>query len=669
MISAPAEAESGAPRERRFRTIGKCRREPAPGRFSGFRGDAPTGDESRGGMGMKRTRELRNRFKQSIQLRLTCYFILTLLPLIFFSLFANVRSQRILEQELGERTMSAMNSALEYVDLTVEGTKNLSTLLSTDRGLTSLLDHQGDTLSPEALIDFTQVMRQITNISAVNPGLNDVTIYHGSSRKMLSSRIGALPRPQAPTEAWYKEVVRKKGAYVLYLPERHEESLMGWPDPVYNKDQIVLMQQMDLYSRERGGNVLMLSIPKNLLLGYLSSLVPSASSHVYLLDDSGRLVVTNAPGDKRLADADLASLGASGRESPTISDNQMVLRAESPGSGWSLLLLQPESEIYKESRPLQMFSYLIIAISCLLAIWISWLIYSGIASPISSLVSGMRQLRRGNLDARLANNRQDELGYLTDAFNQTAEQQRHLIRDIYEQQLRLAKTEMKFLQSQINPHFLYNTLDSIYWSAKNYDADEISEMVLNLSRFFRLSLSKGRESFTVEETFSHLQYYIRVQQLRFAGQFTASFHSEEDSGGLYVLKLILQPLVENAILHGLEKRKSGGELRVSARRQGERLVLLVSDNGKGIGEETLSRIHAALARTAGGAAQAVPDRHSEFFGLMNVKARIKLYYGETAEFAIESREGEGTTATIDLPVERCRCQWEGDEHESDDRRG
>ena len=128
----------------------------------------------------------------------------------------------------------------------------------------------------------------------------------------------------------------------------------------------------------------------------------------------------------------------------------------------------------------------------------------------------MRQLRLGNLNTKLVNNRQDELGYLTDAFNQTAEQQRHLIHDIYEQQLRLTKTELKFLQSQINPHFLYNTLDSIYWAAKNYEAEEISEMVLNLSRFFRLSLSKGRETFTIEETFAHLNYYIRVQQLRFA---------------------------------------------------------------------------------------------------------------------------------------------------------
>ncbi|MDQ6422404.1 sensor histidine kinase [Paenibacillus sp. LHD-117] len=619
---------------------------------------------------MKRLGDFRDLFKQSIQFRLTCYFIMILLPLISFSLFANDRSQRILEQELGERTMSAMGSALEYVDLTIGGVKSLSTLLSTDRSLTSLLNHDdGETLSTETLIDFSQVMEEISNIAAVNPSLSSVAIYHGNTGRLLSSSIGSLHRPQAAEEQWYRDVVRASGSYILYLPDRHEESLMGWADPVYNESQIVLMQRMDLYSREKGNNVLMLSVPKSKLLGYLMSLVPSAGSHVYLLDNAGRLIVTNAPADRRMDMTNLSEQSLTVREAPGSEQRNMVVRVDSPSTGWTLILEQPEREIYKKSKPLEIFSYWIILISCLLAVWISWLVYSGIASPISSLVSGMRQLRLGKLDTKLANNRQDELGYLTDAFNQTVEQQRHLIRDIYEQQLRLTKTELKFLQSQINPHFLYNTLDSIYWSAKNYDAEEISEMVLNLSKFFRLSLSKGREAFTVEETFSHLGYYIRVQQLRFVGQFTVRYDADPDSGGLYILKLILQPLVENAILHGLEKKKRDGELRISAELQGDRLILTVSDNGKGIGEDRMERIRTALAGYGGGETHADAERNGEFFGLRNVKSRIGLYYGDTAEFTIDSEEGAGTTACIDLPADRCRSEWEGEvSHESDDRR-
>lgn len=586
---------------------------------------------------MKGFGRLKETFSQSIQAKLTSYFIGILLPLICFSLYANDRSRTILEQELAERTTSAMGSALEYVDLTMDGTKNLATLLSTDSALTSRLKHTGDTLSSAALVDFTQVMLQISNIATVNPGLSAVTVYHGGSGRLLSSRIGALHRPEASAEPWFEEVMRAGGSYVLYVPDKHEEALMGWADPVYDEEQIVLIQQMDLHSRERASNILMLSLPKQRLLGYLQSLVPSEASKVSLFDNRGRLIVSSG----------------SGPEEPGIKD--LVLRVDSPRSGWSLELMQPEGEIYRKSRPLQLFTYWIIVISCLLAVWISWLVYSGIASPISSLVSGMKQLRRGSFDAKLDHGRRDELGYLTDAFNQTVEQQRHLIQDIYEQQLRLTKTELKFLQSQINPHFLYNTLDSIYWSAKNYEADEISEMVLNLSRFFRLSLSKGRETFTVEENFAHLRYYIRVQQLRFIDQFEARFHAGPGTGGLFILKLILQPLVENAILHGLEKGDGGGELLVTAEREGEWLMLTVADNGKGIPEARLLDIKSALSRKGEMGAE---EPGTEFFGLLNVKSRIKLYYGEEAEFTIDSEEGKGTVSRIALPAARCTIEAE-----------
>lgn len=612
---------------------------------------------------------LRDKFNESIQVRLTCYFILILLPLILFSLFANVRSQHILEQELGDRTLSAMNSTLEYVDLTLDSLKSLSTMISTDVNLTSRLKHEEDTLTPTAVIDFTHVLSHISNITAVNPFLSEVTIFHGNSKMMISSKVGALHREQARTEPWYADVVQANGANILYLPDRQEEALSGWSDPVYNTDQIIFMRLMDLYSRDRGNNVLMLSVPKSRLLDYLVNLVPSRNSHVYLFDEARRLIVTNAPSDERLAAEDIPSKTVSVQAAPHSSGKNMMVRVESARSGWSLLMVQPESEIYKKSKPLQQFSYVIILISCVLALGISWFVYSGIAAPISSLAAGMRKLRMGNLHTRLDHSRRDELGYLTDAFNQTVEQQRHLIRDIYEQQLRLTKTELKFLQSQINPHFLYNTLDSIYWSAKEHGAQGLSEMVLNLSRFFRLSLSKGRDAFTIEETFEHLQYYLRIQQRRFRDQFIVEFRSSDESKRLYVLKLLLQPLVENAILHGLEKKKAGGKLVVSAEVREDRLVLQVIDHGRGIKAEELIRIHHALNQAGHQTAHPAAEPTGSNFGLLNVKSRIKIYYGETAEFTLESKEGEGTTATIDLPAALCAKPGEGDEtHELDDRR-
>lgn len=606
---------------------------------------------------------LRDKFKRSIQVRLTSYFILILIPLVAFSLFANVRSQRILEQELGERTLNAMGSALEYVDLTLDGFRDLSTMISTDINLTSRLNDVEDVFAPSVVLDFTQIVAQLTNVTSVNQSLTDTMIFHSKSGIIISSRKGVVHRESFREEAWYEEAVRANGGVAMYLPDMDKTDLSGNPDPINDRNQLLFMRLMDLYNRNQtqSTNVLLMSMRKDRLLLYLNHLVPSGTSKVYLFDNRNRLIVSNAGHEQSPPHWDQPEENRLVREIPGASGRMLMLRVASPNSGWSLLLVQPEEEIYKKSKPLQVFTYSIISISFVMALWISWIIYSGIASPVSALAFGMKQLRMGKLDVRLENKREDELGYLTQAFNQTVEQQRHLIKDIYEQQLRLTKTELKFLQAQINPHFLYNTLDSIYWSAKQYDADDIGEMVLNLSRFFRLSLSKGRESFTVEETAAHLQYYIRVQQIRFNDQFAVEYSIAEECRSLYVLKLILQPLVENAILHGLEKKADGGKLSISAQVHEDRLILQVSDNGKGMEAERLLQLRAALERVAGHDSYTAAERPGQFFGLLNVKARIHIYYGESAELHFESVEGQGTMVSVNLPLYRCQNQWEGEE--------
>lgn len=603
---------------------------------------------------MKWLKRFQKHYSQSIQVKLTCYFLLILLPLVAFSIYANVRSQQILEQELGERTISAMSSGLEFVDLTLGSIKNLSTLISTDSNLLSLLSHEEETLSPGAIMDFSRVIERITDITAVNDYLSNVMIYHHASSSLMTTKLGLIHLDSSDSERWHADALKANGASIYYLPDRYKETMAGRADSIYNRNDLIMMRLLDFYRVDKGENVLMLSISKSKLLRALSSLAEKNQSKLYLYDDQDRMIVSNAadePQSFELHEVQADQIIV--QDSLESNKKNMLLRVTSPRSGWSILLVQPEKEVYMKSKPLEIFTYGIIVLSVILAFWIAWLVYSGISSPISGLVSGMRQLRKGNLNIQLENKRQDELGFLIDSFNQTVTQQRHLIKDIYEQQLRMTKTELKLLQAQINPHFLYNTLDSIYWTAKNYDAEEISTMVLNLSSFFRLSLSKGQETFTVEETFKHLHYYVRIQQIRFSEQFTITYHASENSRHLHILKLLLQPLVENAILHGLEKRKKGGTLNISTNVIQDRLVIQVRDNGRGIPKERLDQIQEALALIKKGNITSPSERNSSFFALLNVQARIGIYYGETADLIIESIEGQGTTATMKLPVNRC----------------
>lgn len=587
-------------------------------------------------------------YRQNIQLRLTVYFLFILLPLVLVSLFSNFRSRELLLEQTGERTKAALTSSMDYIDLTFQNVEEISTLIATDANMLRLLEQSGSELSPQAVINFTELLKQLSNVTSINHMISQISVYHSNSNVVISTTNGSK-RITSPTQReWLALQARFSGSGIVYtLPDEQAPDGQTFGS-IIGTDSISLVRAMDLNNPNRQPNLLIVSVSKARLLSLIRSLLPSENAQIVLQTKEGKTITGSDPA----AAGNLAS-----SEGSTFN-----VEVGSKYYKWSLLLKQPESEVFAKSDQLHLYTYVIIGISVLLALMISWAVYAGIASPVQRLMQGMKRAGSGNFNVRLDNRRQDEFGYLTQAFNQMIEDQKHLIEHGYEQQLRLALTELKFLQNQINPHFLYNTLDSIYWAAKNYEADEISEMVLNLSRFFRLSLNKGSDTFTVEETVSHLHYYVRVQQLRFLDKFSVSYEIQEESKPIPVMKLLLQPLVENAILHGLEQRDRGGELLLQTRLEDGYLWMKVTDNGNGITAERLAYIRQELGRIFGSEHSGISmppwDASKDMYGLRNVASRIRMVYGRRASMEVESVENAGTTVTVRLPLDRCKERFE-----------
>jgi len=588
-------------------------------------------------------KSIRDLYSSRIQFRLTLFFLLILLPLVGVSLFANVKSTDILETQTGDRTKSSLMSVLGNVDIFLKDIDQLMLILSSDTSVKPVLQEAGDILLTEDLYNFYQVMKRMRDIASIQGSVEEIHVLHTSSGMLLSTEHGAR-KIDYRNEPWIYYLLDNEGNMTLYLPQ-------GGAEPYFGTDTVSFMRLMDLPDLRNMPNVLVLTVERATLQKMIQGVKPSKNSSVYLYDAKGRLVT----GTDQAYKHDLW-MGLGAGEVGETNNNLLVWRVQSDLSGWSLVTIQPEHELYEESKELSLFTILIIVISAMLAVLISVGVYRWISTPLRDLLYGMKQMEQGKLHTRLEVQRNDEFGTLKNAFNQMIEEHQRLIQDVYEHQLRLSKTEMKFLQSQINPHFLYNTLDSIYWTAKNYEADEISEMVLNLSKFFRLSLSKGQEAFTVEETIEHLKYYLRVQELRFLDQFTVTFDIAEETKHYYLLKLLLQPVVENAILHGLEKRGYGGELLIKSRMDNGLLRLEVKDNGAGIPEDKLAYIRREIGKLDH--VEQMPavfdDRNHQLFGLRNVVGRMKLYYGAKAKLTIVSIAGEGTTVTLFIPVEQPR---------------
>ncbi|NQX67621.1 sensor histidine kinase [Paenibacillus alba] len=584
-----------------------------------------------------------------IQVRLTWYFMLILLPISGFSLFAIAKSQTILEIQTGERTQGALHTMADYVDLTLQNIEQLSSLIAFDMNMNKTLQSVGQEPRKQSYVQLAQVMDQITNMTTVNLMVDQITIIHMPSRTVISTKLGGSKLPEgAEKQEWYMRLMEANGGTVFYTPQAGES--------YFDTDSVHLIRTMDPYNRTlMNPNLLVISIKKSALIELAKPLLPTANANIYLYESNGSLITGTGKSMNPQA-WNKENKARFIRKSPQTGTEMVTISVKSKLSGWSLMMEQPLWEIRSHTDSLKVFTYGIVVVSLVLAIWISWIVYRGISSPLRKLAYGMKQLRTGNFTIQLEDTRVDELGYVIESFNRMAENQKTLIRDHYEKQLLLSKMELKFLQSQINPHFLYNTLDSIYWTAKNYEADEISEMVLNLSKFFRLSLNKGNETFPVGETVMHLTYYIKVQQLRFLDHFTVRYDIAKESEPYHVLKLLLQPLVENAVLHGLEKQSRGGELVISSYLDKSLLVLEVSDNGIGVEPDKLKEIQTKLEQAYKLAAEGISTdgrREKDLFGLRNVVTRMRMYYGEGSEFHFDSDVRIGTRITIRLPLEKC----------------
>jgi two-component system, sensor histidine kinase YesM len=255
----------------------------------------------------------------------------------------------------------------------------------------------------------------------------------------------------------------------------------------------------------------------------------------------------------------------------------------------------------------------------------------------------MKEAEEGNLAVRFEGRQEDEIGYLGKSFNTMIEEVQKLLGLVYHEQQSKREAELKILHEQIKPHFLYNTLDTIQWMAQEHGARDIVEVVAALTSLFRIGLSRGKEMIRLAEELEHVRSYLVIQKARYEDKFDFSLASDEEVLSSMVLKLTLQPLVENAIYHGIKERRGHGSIRVEAGKQDGMLVMRVSDDGVGMSpaklEEVREMLKASLPRGSGLAG----------YGIHNVQERIQLSFGARYGLRFESSPA-GTTVEILHPL-------------------
>jgi len=301
----------------------------------------------------------------------------------------------------------------------------------------------------------------------------------------------------------------------------------------------------------------------------------------------------------------------------------------------------------KSAYSIRNITVIIVVVCALFTVILYLFISDKLTFPIRDLKNKMKQAESGNLEVKAHSTNSDEIADLCHSFNVMLEKIKELLENSIKEHENLKKSELKAMQAQINPHFLYNTLDAIVWMTEANNKERVVDITKALSSFFRISLSKGRDWITIKDEIEHVSSYLTIQKMRYRDIMDFEINMSEEILEYKILKLTLQPLVENALYHGIKNKRGSGLIIVKGQRHGEnRLLLEVIDNGNGMTEERLAAVFEVLSNDS------LDISKESGFGLKNVNQRIKLYYGKQYGLTIESEYTKGTHVSIIIPMER-----------------
>lgn len=383
---------------------------------------------------------------------------------------------------------------------------------------------------------------------------------------------------------------------------------------------------------------------------------PGASGYVFILGSSGdivyhprqQLVYSNLKAEKI---GDLLAL-RSGFLTATVDGRDILYTARpSEKTGWTIVVVSYLSELLEGSRR-ALYTFVLLALLCFaVSAVVSSLVSSRISRPIEALRKSMQEVEKGNFDMDITVESDNEVYQLARDCDIAVKKVRDLIEQNRQEGEQKRLLELRALQAQINPHFLYNTLDSIIWMIELGENEQAIDVTSSLARFFRLGISRGSEYIAIRTEIEYLETYLSIQKTRYKSKLDYEISFAPELYGYRILKLLVQPLVENAIYHGIKNKETPGVVRVSGRQEDGEVVIRVDDDGVGMDEGRLELLRRSLEERDAAEPEYDPARPSAGgVGVHNVQERIRLCFGAGYGLSFDSREGEGTTATLRIPV-------------------
>lgn len=442
---------------------------------------------------------------------------------------------------------------------------------------------------------------------------------------------------------WYAKAVAKPQDAIITGPNRHS---------FFDTDDEVISLSREVQSYENGTfrGVILINLNMNKITEICNSFQEKQENFICIINDKGELVYEQQNGRERFAFDEKenrqelnTALGKTKESCFRLNyrgEKYLVTRTDMKTTGWTLVSMVPYKSVMAETMAISGVMILAVAITLIVTLLLLNRILTGVVKPLKKLEKYMVQVNPDNMDQRMEILTDDEIGHLSMKFNQLMDRIRNLKEQVIEEQEDKRKYELQALQAQINPHFLYNTLDSIIWMAETNDSNIVA-MTEALAKLFRISLNKGNEEISLERELEHVKNYLIIQSMRYADKFTYEISAEPGVERCRTIKLILQPIVENCIYHGIKKKRGTGKITIRAYRREQNLIIEVSDDGCGMPEEICRKILSDEIESENISGSGI--------GVKNVNERIQLRFGKKYGLSYSSEEGVGTTVTYVLP--------------------
>ena len=552
--------------------------------------------------------------------------IVTIIPLVALGLISNGVSIKVLNEQIGQSNFNTTQQMADQIDILFTRMDDYSLNLWRDETFIECLKKAKNTkenaeayrLTAQKVINSYQIFED--NIYSAYIEADNGLIYDTAGVKNTIS-------PELK-----EELVKRSGGGILIADEVVDFN--GKRQKVFSFLRV--LKNPDVLTENLG--IIKINMKEETVAKVYQGMQLSESSQIYVITGDNEIMSSK---DKNEINTNLATNVFNATTQTTVSGffehdhgKEVVTYVRLRWNNWKLVNIVPTSELNQGARMIQNTTVTAIVVAIVLCFLVSVFVSFRILKPIRLLRDSMKMIEGENFDAPIPTTGNDEIALLGNSYNRMIKKLKELIQEVYVMQIKQRDAEIAVLQEQINPHFLYNTLNTIYWMCRTEHADQSAEIVKQLSSLFRLSLNSGDLITTVAKEIEHLTYYLAIQEKRFEGLVTFKVDVRDDVLQSNTIKLVLQPLVENALIHGVEKKGEVGTIQVKGYRQDNNLYFEVEDDGIGADVNEINKILGD------------PGKKSDGFAISNVNDRIKIHCGEGYGLFYESEPNKGTKVIV-----------------------